>query len=129
MIVSSIQFLADEHGWGKWGNFPSEVQKKMKNTIINAKAKNILFVSDDRHLAEFSVAEIEGFPYELVDFTTSGLTHTYPDSPDDPNKYRVGELVKDLNFGVLRFDFRNKKLTMEIRGKNNRLYDTLEQHY
>ena len=128
VIVSSIQFLADEHGWEKWGNFPSEVQK-MKNILRDAKAKNILFVSGDRHLAEFSVTEMEGLSYKLIDFTTSGLTHTYPDSPDDPNRYRVGKLVKDLNFGVLRFNFKNKKLTMEIRGEDNLLLDKLEQQY
>ncbi len=128
VIVSSIQFLANEHGWEKWGNFPSEVQK-MKNTLRNAKAKNILFVSGDRHLAEFSVTEVEGLSYKLIDFTTSGLTHTYPDSPDDPNRYRVGKLVKDLNFGVLRFDFQNKKVTIEIRGEDNLLLDKLDQQY
>lgn len=128
VIVSSIQFLANEHGWEKWGNFPSEVQK-MKDLLGKAKAKNILFVSGDRHLAEFSMTQVAGLSYKLVDFTTSGLTHTYPDSPDDPNQYRIGKLVKDLNFGVLRFDFQNKKVTMEIRGENNLLYDTLEQQY
>ncbi len=90
VIVSSIQFLAYEHGWEKWGNFPSEVEK-MKGILKNARAKNILFVSGDRHMAEFSVAQIDGLSYKLVDFTTSGLTHTYPDSPDTPNKYRVGK--------------------------------------
>ncbi len=128
VIVSSIQFIADEHGWEKWGNFPSEVEK-MKNILGKAKSKNILFVSGDRHLAEFSTTKVDGLDYELIDFTTSGLTHTYPDSPDEPNPYRVGKLVKELNFGLIKFDFETKKVSMEIRGMNNLLFDKLERQY
>ena len=128
IIVSSIQFLADEHGWEKWGNHPSEVAK-MYETLKNAKSKNILFVSGDRHLAEFSVNKEAELPYELVDFTTSGLTHTYPESPDTPNRYRVGRLVKDLNFGVMQFDLEDHKVHMIVRGINNEILEDLDVQY
>jgi len=128
IIVSSIQFLADEHDWEKWGNYPSEV-KKMYQKIIDAKANNIFILSGDRHLAEFSVAYIEGLSYPLIDFTTSGLTKTYPDSPDEYNRYRVGDQIKQLNFGVLIFDFENNKVTMEIRGVEGKMYEELVQEF
>lgn len=128
LIVSSIQFLAYEHGWEKWGNFPLEV-KRMEKVLANAKAKNILMVSGDRHLGEFSVKNIPGLSYPLVDFTTSGLTHTYPESPDTPNEYRQGKIIKDLNFGVLQFDFNANKVTMELRGKENAILESLVQQY
>ena len=128
VIVSSIQFLADEHGWEKWGNHPSEV-KKMYKTLKKAKSKNILFVSGDRHLAEFSVTNVPELPYDLVDFTTSGLTHTFPDSPKEPNRFRVGKVVKGLNFGVLHFDLEVEKASMEVRGVNNELLEVLEVQY
>lgn len=128
VIVTSIQFLADEHGWEKWGNHPSEV-KKMYETIKNAKAKNILLLSGDRHLAEFSVNEVDGLDYRLVDFTTSGLTHTFPDNPEGANRYRVGKEIRDLNFGVLRFNFEQNEVQMEIRGVNNKLLESLTQQY
>ena len=128
MIVTSIQFLADEHGWEKWGNHPGEVEK-MYETLRNAKAKNIFMVSGDRHLAEFSVNKNAGLDYPLVDFTTSGLTHTFPGDPMDKNRYRVGEGTKGLNFGVLQFDFDTKKVQMEIRGENNVLLEIYTQYY
>ena len=128
LIVSSIQFLADEHGWEKWGNFPNEV-KKMNDIIKKAKAKNIVILSGDRHLAEISKAEIEGLDYPLIDFTSSGMTKTYPDSPDEPNRFRLGDQVKQLNFGVLKLDFIKKKIRIEIRGEVNKLYGVLEQEY
>ncbi len=128
IIVSSIQFLADEHGWEKWGNHPSEVSK-MYQLLKSAKARNILFLSGDRHSSEFSVTTVPGLDYKLIDFTTSGLTHTFPDSPDDPNRYRIGKLVKDLNFGVLQFDFDQKKVRMKIRGLENKILGEFEQQY
>lgn len=128
VIVSSIQFLADEHGWEKWGNHPNEVEK-MYSVLKTAKAKNIFIVSGDRHLAEFSVNKKAGLDYPLVDFTTSGLTHTFPGDPMDANRYRVGEGSKDLNFGVIEFDFDTKKVQMEIRGKENKLLEVYTQYY
>lgn len=128
LIVSSIQFLADEHGWEKWGTFPIEV-RRMYEMIKKAKAKNIIILSGDRHLAEFSKTEVEGLNYPLIDFTSSGMTKTYPDDPDDPNRYRIGDQVRQLNFGVLEFDFQEKKVKMEIRGEENKLYEVLEQEF
>ncbi len=128
IIVSSIQFIANEHYWEKWGYFPEEVEK-LNQLIINAKANNIFILSGDRHLAEFSKKELDGLNYPLIDFTASGMTKVYPDTPEDINQYRIGNQVKKLNFGVLKFDFKNKKVIMEIRGEGNVVYDTLEQKY
>ncbi len=128
VIISSIQFIANEHYWEKWGYFPEEVEK-LNNMIVQAKAKNIFILSGDRHLAEFSKKELEGLDYPLIDFTTSGMTKVYPDTPEDINKYRVGHQVKKLNFGVIKFDFNNQTVTMEIRGEDNVIYDVLKQKY
>ena len=128
VIVSSIQFLADEHNWEKWGNHPDEVEK-MYQTLKNAKSKNIFILSGDRHLAEFSVAEVEGLNYPLVDFTSSGLTKTYPDSPFEFNRHRIGEQVRQLNFGLLKIDLKNETVKMEIRGEDNHVFDVLKQKY
>lgn len=128
MIVSSIQFLADEHGWEKWGNHPSEVQK-MYSVIENAKARNIFFVSGDRHHGEVSVNNNAGLSYPLVDFTSSGLTHTFPGDPMDSNRYRVGEGTKDLNYGVFHFDFDTQTVLMELRGIDNTLIQEFKQTF
>ena len=128
LIVSSIQLLSYEHGWEKWGNFPSEVDK-MIAMVTTAKAKNILFVSGDRHQAEFSSMYREGFKYPIVDFTSSGMTHVFPDSPTEANEYRVLEVVKELNFGLLEFDFDTKKVQMSIRGEGDKVFESMVQAY
>ena len=128
LIVSSIQLLSYEHGWEKWGNFPSEVDK-MIDMVQAAKSKNILFLSGDRHQAEFSSMYKEGFKYPIVDFTSSGLTHVFPDSPTENNEYRSMDVIKALNFGLLKFDFDTKTVQMSIRGEDDNVFQTMVQEY
>lgn len=128
IIVSSIQFLANEHGWEKWGNHPDEVEK-MNALLSNANANNILFLSGDRHHAEISKTTLEAMEYPLLDITSSGMTHTFPGTPMEKNPYRVGKWSKELNFCILHFDFENKAVKIEIRGEHNQLLETYTQHY
>lgn len=128
LIVSSIQLLNDGHGWEKWANHPSEVEK-MKRLLSAAKARNIVVLSGDRHMAEISKDSIPGKAYPLIDFTSSGLTHTWIDGATEGNPFRISNVVKRLNFGVLRFDFSDNTVTFEIRGENNFLYEQHIQQY
>ncbi len=128
MIVSSIQFLSNEHGWEKWGNFPNEVQR-FYNVLENAKAKNVFLVSGDRHLGEISVNPNPELSYPLVDFTTSGLTHTYLTYGSESNEYRVSNIIKRLNFGILKFNFEKEQVTFELRGEDNFLFESYAQQY
>lgn len=120
VILSSIQILSAEHGFEKWANFPSEVEK-LKELLISSEARNVILLSGDRHISEFSKTNVDGLDYPLVDFTSSGLTHTYEDFDGEPNRYRVGEVVKYKSFGLLKFDFSKNKVLMEMRGENNKL--------
>ncbi|MBX2828579.1 MAG: alkaline phosphatase family protein [Flavobacteriaceae bacterium] len=128
ILVTSIQFLNTHHGWESWGNFPAEIAK-MENLLRNAKAKNILMVSGDRHMAEISRKKIKGLAYPMIDFTTSGMTHTWIDGATEGNRYRISNVIKHLNFGVLRFDLDAKKVTFEIRGEDDFLYERYEHQY
>ena len=120
VILSSIQILSAEHGFETWGNFPSEV-KKLEDLIVSSEAKNVFLLSGDRHISEFSGTNVAGLGYKLIDFTSSGLTHSYDEYRGEPNKYRIGDVVKYKSFGILRFDFEEEKVIMEMRGKRNKL--------
>lgn len=128
VIVSSIQFLNDQHGWEKWANHPVEVEKMYK-LVEAAKARNILILSGDRHLAEISLNSEWSKPYPLVDFTSSGMTHTFVTGDTEPNPYRVSNIIKRLNFGVLFFDFESSSVTFEIRGEDNFIFERFVQQY
>ncbi len=128
LIVTSIQFLSYQHGWEKWGVFPDEV-KKMEALLKQAKSKNIMMLSGDRHQAEISISNKLDLGYPLIDFTSSGLTHTWIKNGSSDNEYRVSNVVKQLNFGVLKFDFDTSKVEFEIRGANNFLFEQFTQPY
>jgi len=126
LIVSSIQVLAEEHVYEKWANFPKE-RDRLLNMIASSKAKGVLLLSGDRHIAEFSSQEVEGLPYPLIDFTASGLTHTWSDKEQtEPNQYRVGKLIRELNYGMLEFDWQPESVSvaLSIRGHNGAVYET-----
>ena len=128
IIVSSIQFLSNKHGFESWGNFPHEVEK-LEKMIVSAKTKGTIIISGDRHISTFSSKNIKELPYPLIDFTSSGLTHTYKQFSGEENPFQKGEVVKDINFGLLKFDFKNNQVIMEIRGKNNALLQQFTQTY
>ena len=128
IIVSSIQVLAAEHGFETWGNFPHEVEK-LKETILKSNAKGVLLLSGDRHISEFSKTTFGNLSYPIIDFTSSGLTHSYRGFTMETNKYRVQNVVSEISFGVLKFDFDTHKITMQMRGKNNTLLQELFQVY
>ncbi|MEJ1223364.1 alkaline phosphatase D family protein [Sediminicola sp. 1XM1-17] len=128
IIVSSIQFLSNEHGFECWGNFPHEVDK-LKSLIVSSEAKGVVLLSGDRHISEFSRTMVDGLSYPLIDFTSSGLTHVYSSYSGEPNPYRVGEVVAKKSFGILNFDFNLKKVLFKMVGDQGELYGELEQTY
>lgn len=128
IIVSSIQVLSQEHGFETWGNFPNECDKLFK-LIEASQAKNVVILSGDRHISEWSKKEFGNLTYPIIDFTSSGLTHSYTSFKGEPNKNRVGEVVSDKSFGLLKFNMKDKTIQFEMRGENNVLQQTLKQRY
>lgn len=128
IIVSSIQFLSDQHGFETWGNMPNEVHK-MKEILAKTRAKGVIILSGDRHLAEISKVDVQGMAYPLVDFTSSGMTHSYSSYSGEANPYRITKVVPKKNFGILRFDLKNNEVNMEIRGEGNELFESYTQKY
>lgn len=128
ILVSSIQFLSNEHGFEGWGNFPHEVDR-LKALLVSTKVKGAIFLSGDRHISEFSRTEIQGLPYPLVDFTSSGLTHAYSGFKEESNPFRVGEVVHEVSFGLLELDVHKKKVQYKMLGNNGKVLGVLEQSY
>lgn len=128
IIVSSIQYLSHEHGFESWGNFPHEFDK-LQSLLKLSNAKNVMIISGDRHISEFSKIDLHGLKYPLIDFTSSGMTHSYSSFNGEPNVYRSGKVVKDISFGILQFDFENDTVKMQMRGDDNVLQQELIQDY
>ena len=128
VIMSSIQFLSYEHGFESWGTMPKEVHK-MEKILVKSKARGLVFLSGDRHIAEISKKDVKGLNFPLIDITSSGMTHSYDSFKGEPNAYRFADVVSQKNFGILRFDFDENTVKMEIRGEGNTLYRSIEQKF
>ena len=103
ILASSIQIVADEHGYETWGNFPHERQR-LYDLIDRTDASGVIAISGDRHLLEISRDAGRGAPYPFWDFTSSGLTQK-PGEALDANSFRVGPVLRETNFGVIRFEW------------------------
>lgn len=128
LIMSSIQVLSAEHGFETWGNFPKETEK-LEQLIGQSGAKGVIILSGDRHISEFSETEVPGLGYPLIDFTSSGLTHSYFSFSGEPNQHRLGEVVSEKSYGVITFDFDKKELDLKMMGDNGTVLQELKQTY
>jgi alkaline phosphatase D len=116
IIASSIQVIADEHGWETWGNFPHERDRLFK-LIDKKNARGVVFISGDRHVTEISCDKGPGTPYAMWDFTSSGMNEGGNRLISEPNTHRVGESRRTANYGLFTIDWKTKTLTCTTRGK------------
>ncbi len=114
LIVSSIQVIAEDHGWEKWANLPAE-RKLLFTMISDTEADGVLFLSGDRRHAELSMLDA-GVGYPLYDLTSSGL-NTQRDVPvTEINRHGVSPIFAGHNFGQIAIDWSQTDplLTLEI---------------
>jgi alkaline phosphatase D len=104
IIASSVQVIAQDHGWEKWANMPRQ-REKLFQLIASTKAKGIVFLSGDRHLAELSLMP-RAVSYPLYDLTASGLTEANRRfRPFEPNQHRVATMNWGNHFGFITIDW------------------------
>ena len=120
VIASSIQVLAEHHGWESWANFPHEQQRLLD--MVVATGVPSVFVSGDRHFAEISAQQIEsaGGNATVMDITSSGINRGYPNPVPTANANRVGGYYLTHNVGELQLDWPAGGGSPQIRA---RIYD------
>lgn len=112
LVVSSIQVLAEGHGWERWGNLPRE-RARLFELIRETEANGVLFLSGDRHIGAI-YREAAGTPYGLVEITSSGLTQSFPGNQEaGPN--RLGATFDAVNFGVIEIDWAKGAVALSLR--------------
>jgi alkaline phosphatase D len=114
IIGSSIQVLAEEHGFEKWANLPHERQRLLR-LIKGTRASGVVLLSGDRHMAEIARLPVEhplGVGYPLYDITSSSLnspsnnlTKAGTRFVSEVNSHRVGLAYFEVNFGTIHIDW------------------------
>ncbi len=122
IIAGGVQFIATEHRFEKWNNFPKERQR-MLDLLVKTQPKYAFFLSGDRHISEVAATHVPGYGM-TYDFTSSGMTHSY-EASTEYNSYRIGKLVTEKSFGLIQIDWSEEKPKVEfiIRRDDNELID------
>jgi alkaline phosphatase D len=115
LIVSSVQVLAEGHGWERWGNLPRE-RRRLFDLIDATDAEGVVFLSGDRHVGAL-YATGEGVPYRLTEITSSGINRFFARAGDLPGN-RLGAVYGRENFGTLDIDWWSGTVTLAVRGMN-----------
>jgi len=139
LLVSSIQVVADDHRWEKWGNFPAE-RRRLFRLLRETGANGVVILSGDRHSGELSLLDTAREPhpdftapgYPLYDLTSSALTQSRPTSFEaqqegrwaspvshrhEINRHRVGSVLCYNHYGTLTIDWEDAtgpRLTLEL---------------
>lgn len=112
LLVSSIQVLAEGHGWERWGNFPLERQR-LCDTIRDSRAKGVVLLSGDRHIGALYREAPPDMP-PLYELTSSGINKAFSAAKEaGPN--RLGALYAAPNFGIVDIDWWARQVTLALR--------------
>ena len=115
LIVSSVQVLAEGHGWEGWDNLPLE-RTKLLDLIDETAARGVIFVSGDRHVGAL-YQRATGVAYALSEITASGINMTYAGNRD-PGALRLGAVYGAANFGTVDIDWWAKDVRLSVRSMN-----------
>lgn len=120
LIASSNQFAHQYNGWESWTNVPQE-QNRLLQLIQQTGATGVVFMSGDVHWGELSKWNNNITPYPIYDLTSSGLTQNW--SNTEPNKHRVGNVIRENNFGLIEVQTmpQDTTLTFQLINKQNKI--------
>lgn len=110
VVVSSIQVIAEGHGWERWGLLPVERRRLM--TLLGQHPGTVL-ISGDRHLGAL-YKDARG-PYPIYELTTSSLNRPLNRDIDEPGPRRISDVYTSENFGMIEIDWQRAALTLSLR--------------
>ncbi len=97
VVVSSIQVLAQNHGWERWGLLPLERSRLL---ALLHKTPGTLIVSGDRHWSSMYRDETG-----LTEMTASSLNRPSSKSFTETGPHQFTTPFVDTNFGDLQIDW------------------------
>jgi alkaline phosphatase D len=112
LLVSSVQVVAEQHGFERWGNLPRERQRLL-DLIVETGARGVVIISGDRHIGALYRLR-EAVPYQLYEITASGFNMAYAHNRDI-GPLRLGEVYGADNFGTIDIAWQAGEVTLAVR--------------
>ncbi len=119
LIVSSIQVIANDHYFEKWGNFPKE-RERLFELLKKRKAKNTIILSGDRHLASIAKEEVKGLG-TIFDVTASSLNKPARIAAPEVDKSYTAPSFLKTNFGLLAIDWTKRTVSAQIMDEEKKV--------
>jgi len=127
LVVSSVQVIADGHGWEAWRMLPRE-RARLYSLIDHTDANGVVFLSGDRHAGALYRKNSVG-DYPLYEATSSSLNlpasrwraesgETYV----EPGPNRLAGMVYDANYGLIEIDWEARAVTLSLRGADGGVF-------
>jgi len=124
LLVSSIQVIADGHGWEAWRTMPAE-REKLYNLISETGANDVVLLSGDRHAGAFYKREGVA-PYTLHEFTSSSLNLPASkwraqsgETRIEDGPYRTTNMQFDVNYGIMVIDWQTRQAKVRLVSPGN----------
>jgi alkaline phosphatase D len=121
LVVSSIQVLADGHGFERWGNLPRE-RDRLLDLIRQSGARGVVLLSGDRHMGALYNRSL-GAGRILPEATSSSLNRSYGPSQDGQTPELLTVPYHPENYGVVEIDWEKRTLRLLLKGLEG---DTVE---
>ena len=127
LLVSSIQVIADGHGWEAWKMLPAE-RARLYALIDETDANGVIMLSGDRHSA--ALYRKEGVSdYPLFEATSSSLNlpgarwrAMSGDTYVEPGPNRLAGMFFEANYGLIEIDWDAGAVTVSIRGQDGAVF-------
>lgn len=124
IIGTSIQVIANDHQFEKWGNFPHE-RERFFNLLKKLKIKNVLLVSGDRHMAAIAKTNISGLG-DLYEVTASGLNKPARAGNNLNDSSYIAEGYGPVNFGLVKINWATRQAQAEIRSLDDQTIQSVK---
>jgi len=117
LLVSSIQVVADGHGWESWRMLPTE-RERLYGLIDRVGADGVVMISGDRHRA--GIYRLDGkTDYPLYELTASSLNKAFG-GEEEAGPNRIGPTFTGENYGLLEIDWAHGRLDLMVRDGGRR---------
>lgn len=119
LLVSSIQVIAEGHGWEAWRTLPAE-RERLYQTLRRTHARDVIVLSGDRHRAGIYRHD-DALGYPLYELTSSSLNLPIASAVEEPGPYRLGPTYRPENYGALEIDWPSRRVVLEIKDLNGEM--------
>ncbi len=103
ILASSYQFVNANAVKERWALMPLERERLLK--LLEKNPTPHFVISGDRHFPEFSRLPRPNSRAPLVEFTSSGMTHTTSPKPEETNPLQVHVGRNVMNFGLIEIQW------------------------